>query len=119
MNRQVNPTPVIPYRRLVGEVLQARRLELNLHQRQLASALGITQSGYSRIEKGETTISVSQLRIVAGILRTLPSDLLVTADLWARQLRARGVTVSDEKEISPAAILIALGILTALIASTS
>lgn len=119
MNRSVNPSPAIPYNRLVGEVLQARRTARGLHQNHLASALGVTQSGYSRIEKGETTLTISQLRILARALGTSSNEILASADAWAQQLRARGVNVTDEKEVPRAAILIGLGILAAIIAATS
>lgn len=119
MSRAVNTIPVVPYPRLVGEVLQHRREALGLYQSQLASALSVTQSAYSRIEKGETTVSVSQLRMLAHTLGTTPGNLLAEADQWALQLSMHGVNVIDSKEVSPAAILIGLGILAALLASAS
>ena len=79
----------------------------------MATALGILQPAYSRIEKGDTSITVTQLRIVARTLNMRPSYILDETDRWTQRLRAQGVTISDEKEVPQAALLIGLGILAA------
>lgn len=113
------PTPEIPYTALVGQVLAVRRQNLGLQQNVLAHALGISQSAYSRIEQGKTSLSIPQLRIVADVLYSSPSEILAQAESQTALLAARGVAISDEKNVSPAALLIGLGILAAIIASTS
>jgi transcriptional regulator with XRE-family HTH domain len=118
MKSQASPSkPAIPYTALVGQVILQHRNRRGLHQNELAGALGITQSAYSRIEKGDTTISIPQLRVMARRLGVDASVLLEEADALAKRLRAQGVEVSDEKGVHPAAILIALGILAAILAS--
>ena len=47
-----------------------------------------------------------------------PGDLLREADGLAERLRMQGVVVSDEKGIQPAAVMIGLGILAAILASS-
>lgn len=118
MKGQASPSkPVIPYTALVGQVLLQHRNRRGLHQNDLAEALGVSQSAYSRIEQGDTTISISQLRAIARKLGVDASVFLNEADVLAKRLRAQGVEVSDEKGVHPAAIMIALGILAAILAS--
>jgi transcriptional regulator with XRE-family HTH domain len=112
------PKPTIPYTALVGQVLLRHRGRMELDQNDLAEALNASQSAYSRIEQGDTTISISQLRVIARRLRIRPGDILSEADGLAEQLRAQGVDVSDEKGINPAAVMIGLGILAAIIAAS-
>ena len=118
MNTQAShPQPAIPYTALVGQVLLGHRGRKSLHQNDLAAALGVSQSAYSRIEQGDTTISISQLRVIARRLDIAPGDLLREADGLAERLRMQGVEVSDEKGVHPAAVMIGLGILAAILAS--
>lgn len=118
MKKQVKPPqPVIPYTALVGKVLSDHRERQGLHQNALAEALGLSQSAYSRMENGDTTISISQLRVIGRRLGIPSGDLLKEADGLAEQLRRQGVEVNEEKGIHPAAIMIGLGILAAILAS--
>ncbi len=85
----------------------------------MARGLGISQSAYSRLEQGQSAMSVTQLRMIAEKLGTTPDFLLHHTTRYASQLRVQGVTVNDEKQTSAAGVLIALGILAALFASAS
>ncbi len=110
--------PKITYGELLGKIIDYRRKQLGLLQAPFAEALGITQSGYSRLEKGQSAMSVVQLQIVARLLRCTPANLLADADRYAVQLRAQGAEiVTDKQNSSAAGLLIALGILAALLAS--
>ena len=111
--------PVVPYPVLVGQIIQARRNQMGLHQNQIANAIGLSRSAYSRIESGDTSMTLSQLRPVARALGLAPSQLLTEADNYARRLEANGVSIPDVKAVNPAALLIGLGLLTALVAATS
>ncbi len=117
IRRTSPPKPIIPYTALVGQVILRHRGRLGLHQSDLAAALTVSQSAYSRIEQGDTTISISQLRVVARRLGIRPGDILSEADDLAERLRSQGVEVSDEKGVNPAAVMIGLGILAAILAS--
>ena len=112
--------PKITYGEVLGKIVEHRRKQLELTQEPFARSLGITQSGYSRIEKGLTAVSVLQLQAIAQHLRCTPADLLNDADRYVSLLRARGAdVVTEKKDASPAGLLIALGILLALLASSS
>lgn len=112
-----SPHPAIPYTALVGQVLLGHRNRLRLHQNDLAAALGVSQSAYSRAEQGDTTLSISQLRVISHRLGVAPGDILREADVLAERLLIQGVAVSDEKGLQPAAVMIGLGILAAILAA--
>lgn len=111
-------TPAILYATVVGRVVQQYREMKGMKQADLAEVLGITQSAYSRIEKGQTPMTITQLGQVAGHLGLAPGDILQKVDRLTAQLSAQGVEVINQKEpeISAAAVLVALGILIALLA---
>ena len=88
-----------------------------MNQGTLAAALGLSQSAYSRLERGESVLNLSQLRTATGHLGYEPSHLLRMADDYEAQLRAQGVEVVSEKQDKTASILVGLGLLTALLLS--
>jgi transcriptional regulator with XRE-family HTH domain len=97
-------------------VLKWYREGHGLQQYHIASNLGISQPAYSRIEAGGTSVTISQLRIVARRLNVAPSEILARTDRWATQLNHRGVSVTDEKEVPKGALLVALGLLATIVA---
>jgi len=113
------PKPTLTYTTLVGRVVEHHRKQRGIHQEAMAQSIGISQSAYSRLELGHTAMTVTQLRLIAEGLSTTPERLLRHTAQYAGQLRAQGVDVTDEKPNSAAGVLIALGILAALIAAGS
>ena len=111
--------PIVPYTALVGQVVANQRERLRLQQGALAAALGLSQSAYSRIETGDTTMSMSQLNALSQHLRILPSEILRRADALVIQLQAQGVEIISERPTDRAPLLIGLGILAALMLSVS
>lgn len=65
-------------------------------QATLGAGLGMTQSAYSRLERGET-ITMPQIKKLATILGVEPGDLLKTTDVAAARLSEQGVTVLDDR----------------------
>jgi len=111
-------TPKIAYAALVGRVIEHYRLKAGVNQGQIAHALGITQSAYSRLEQGQSAMNVVQLNAVATQLRMTPAQLLQDAERYVAHLRAQGVEITNDKQgSSGAGLLIALGLLAALIAA--
>ncbi len=115
----VIPKPTLTYATLVGRIVEHHRRQQGIHQEAMAQSIGISQSAYSRLEKGQTAMSVTQLRLIAEELSTTPDRLLRDSAQYASRLRAQGVDVTDEKPNSAAGVLIALGILAALLAAGS
>lgn len=116
------PTAVMPYNVLVGQVLQRRREALGKSQGEVAQAIGLTQSAFSRVESGQTALTVSHLRSLSATLGTTAEKILSDADSLAKQLQAKGVQVPNEKLVDndnevKAALLIGLGVLLAILSS--
>lgn len=108
-------TGVVPYSALVGRVIETGRKNIALSQEEMAHRLGLSQSAYSRLEAGQTSMTLSQLRSAAQVLGRESSSLLSEADQYARRLEAQGVAVPNEKQVDKAALLVGLGILLALL----
>ncbi len=81
---------------IVGAVVQHHRKERCTTQAQFAKALGLTQSAYSRLERGVTPFSIPQLMRAAEALQISPVALLDLALRAQEALRARGVPVVDD-----------------------
>lgn len=113
------PPAKLTYTALLGQILQYHRQRVGLQQADVAAALGILQPAYSRIEKGDTSITVAQLRIVARRLGMQPAQIVHEAEQWAQNLRQQGVTVTDEREVPKAALVVGLGILAAALLAAS
>lgn len=111
------PKPAITFSRVVGVVVEHHRKKRSMTQEAMARALGISQSAYSRLEQGQSAMSVTQLRAVAAQLGLLPGALMQDAEGYAAQLQQQGVSITDTKLDSAAGVLIALGILAALVAA--
>lgn len=109
--------PVIPYGAIVGRVIENHRKGAGVDQETLAKALGISQSAYSRLEQGQSAMTLAQLRSVAGSLAMAPGDILHETDHLASRLHSQGVEISEERGISPGALLVARGFLSELLAS--
>ena len=119
MTTPVNPK--IPYGAILGRVIGHHRDLRHITQETLASVLGISQSAYSRLEKGHSGMTVAQLNAIAPHLGMTAGQLLQATEGYAAHLRAGGTEITDQKPEASAApaLLIALGILAALIAAQS
>lgn len=111
------PKPVVTYPALVGKIIADQRAQQKLKQGDLAVALGLSQSAYSRLEAGESVLNLSQLRDVCAQLKLQPAQVLSLADRYELQLRQQNVDVISEKAANPAAIGIGLALLAALLLS--
>jgi transcriptional regulator with XRE-family HTH domain len=64
---------------MVWQVIRSLRLKRNLSQEYLAAQLDITQKTYSRLESGQTRLTIEWLMKIADILEEHPLDLLMDA----------------------------------------
>jgi transcriptional regulator with XRE-family HTH domain len=111
--------PQITYDELLGRIIAYRREQLGLLQEPFATALGITQSAYSRLEKGQSAMTVTQLRTIAPLVRATPGKLLEETDTYALTFQRQGGELIKEKQDSSAApLLVALGLLAAMLAAS-
>lgn len=86
-------TPAATYRAIVGRLLVNHRTSQKLEQQDLAAAVGVTQSTWSRIETGASSLSLDQLKRACDRLKILPADLLRQADDATARLSRQGVSI--------------------------
>lgn len=114
----MNTQAVVPYNTLVGKSIEKLRTQAGLTQADLAAALELGQSGYSKLESGQAAMTVAQLRIIAAKLKCEPHAILKSADELASKLERSGVEVPAKKDENKAALLIGLGLLLALMSKS-
>ena len=111
------PKPIVTYPALVGRILAQKREAHGIKQGALATALGMSQSAYSRLESGDSVMNLSQLRNATAQLGLQPAQVLSWADQYEARLRQQGVEVISEKQDNTAAVAVGLGLLAALLMS--
>ena len=87
------------YPAIVGKVLADFRSQHGMQQKDMASAVGITQATWSRIESGQTSVTLEHLRSAAQTLNMRPAQLLAIADQSEVEAQFRGGTVVETKAI--------------------
>lgn len=80
-----------------GQIFVIYRKKLNLTQKDLAEALGVGVANVSKIESGDTVISVEQLLIICLLFKEKSSDLLNKFENGLKFLDENGVLVSNSK----------------------
>lgn len=60
----------------IGQKIKAARKAMGYTQKELAKRTGYTESGISRIEKGEIDLGVSKVKVFSDVLR-VPVDYIV------------------------------------------
>jgi len=85
------------YQAIVGEVIVQHRKTKKLNQDDLAQKAGMSQSAWSRVEKGETSLSLEQLAKVSHALNLKPHELIAEADKVREELEKNKVKVADNK----------------------
>jgi transcriptional regulator with XRE-family HTH domain len=100
---------ITTYPAVVGSVLAQMRTEQGLHQGEVANAVGVTQATWSRIENGQSNVTVEHLRMAADKLGIQPSQILLNADRHAANIQMGGIDVvptRHDAEIHPAVVLL-------------
>jgi transcriptional regulator with XRE-family HTH domain len=108
-------TPAIPYALLVGRVLGVVRESRGITQGEVASKMGLTQSAYSRLERGESVLNVEQLRIVAGTVKLTVPEILKQVEEYEAKLKQRTVKLVSKGDSTPAEVSQGALVLTSLI----
>lgn len=90
--------PVATYPAIVGGVLSDLRKRANLRQEDVAKAIGVAQTTWSRIETGQSSATVEHLKLAAEHLGYPPSDILYFADQAACHLKNQGVEIKITRE---------------------
>jgi len=85
--------PETTYQAVIGRVIVKFRKEPGVDQAALAKGVGVTQSTWSRIERGESSLSIGQLAKAAEHLCVNPSTILLEVESAVKELRNQGVIV--------------------------
>ncbi len=94
------PNAFTTYPALVGSILATLRKQEDppLTQQQVADAVGVSVSTWSRIETGETALTVEQLAMAASTLGTSPGAILGAADIKLIELWEKGIATAWQRE---------------------
>jgi len=103
-NNQANK--VAPYSSIVGSIIANARRNKGLGQAEISSQLNISQATWSRIERGTTSVNVSQLSSIAELLHVAPHEILSKADDMASELKSRGINITHYPEKNNEAMVI-------------
>lgn len=85
--------PETTYQAVVGRIIVKFRKDLGIDQAVLAKGVGVTQSTWSRVERGESSLSIGQLAKAAEHLRVSPSTILFEVESAVKELKSKGVIV--------------------------
>jgi transcriptional regulator with XRE-family HTH domain len=110
-------SPATTYPTIVGVVIAQLRDQQGLLQEHLAQHLGVTQATFSRIENGQSSLTVEQLRLVAQRLGKNPSHILAFAEEIELRMHNQGIEVTpkrDDERLKNVLILIGTAALIAM-----
>ncbi|MEM6298127.1 MAG: helix-turn-helix transcriptional regulator [Bacteroidota bacterium] len=81
----------------VGQQIRTIRSAKGLTQENIADMLGMTTSGYAKIERGQTEIGLSRLKKIAEALEIKPSQLLKQGEIteYNVQITGQNATVGN------------------------
>src|SRR5688500_3186985 len=89
--------PVTTYPAIVGRVLAELRKERGLNQEDVAESVGVGQAAWSKIERGDSALTVGQLFAASERMDLTAGDVLKYADLVRREAEVQGVEVETER----------------------
>lgn len=112
---------------VLGVVLVKLRMDKEMSQADLAAAMGLSASTWSRIEKGDSGLSIDQLKQVSKVLGLSPGNILDLADLAEKEAIRQGIRIDQSAttiaslraKSSPVAASIAAGIAAGSVASAA
>jgi len=93
----VKLSPETTYQAVIGRVIVRIRKDLSVEQAELATAVGVNQSTWSRIERGESSMSVEQLIIAAEYLKIKPSAVFWEVEVAIQELKQQGLVIRTLK----------------------
>jgi len=91
--------PTTTYSALVGAILTRFRHQTGRQQAEVGEAVGLNQSGWSKIERGTVGLTIETLALAAPLLGVEPGAVMAEADRVARYLEGRGVQVLRSRQL--------------------
>lgn len=92
-----NKIGITSFPAVLGTVIANLRKKKNIGQSELAQKLGITASTLSRIENGESAMTIDQLYVASEVLCVKPHKLLEAAEKVEEALQKVGVDAVGER----------------------
>ena len=87
------------YDEILGQIVSTERKKLGLDQKELAKILEINQPALSRIERGESAVSVAMLLKLSDAFKMPASQLIERFQFIIERLREDSISVVPKKEI--------------------
>ena len=91
------PLVAVSYPAVVGAILLAKRKEVGLSQVEMADAVGLNVSTWSRVENGDSAMTIEQLVSAATALNVLPSSVLKEAEVKLEELMTKGIAAGANR----------------------
>ena len=91
------PLVAVSYPAIVGAILLAKRKEIGLSQAEMADAVGLNVSTWSRVENGESAMTIEQLASAASALKVLPSSVLQATEVKLEELQTKGIATGANR----------------------
>jgi transcriptional regulator with XRE-family HTH domain len=88
------------YPAVFGAFLSTKRKERGLSQAEIAETVGLTLSTWSRIENGETALTLEQLAQVALALSVTPGEMMTIVDTIVAELSKKGIATNIQRVTS-------------------
>lgn len=85
--------PSTKYRAILGKVLETQRNALKKNQQEFATEINASQSAWSRVETGQSSLSVEEFVVVCQALKLRPEEALQRVHRSIDYLQKRGVRV--------------------------
>ena len=86
------------YQSVLGRLIAQKRQQKQIDQGEMAKAVGVSRSTWSRIEAGESALNMDQLAKAASRLGISVGVLMIEADEVAGKLREQDVEVLDSRD---------------------
>lgn len=93
---------------VLGQLIVFKRKQLGLEQGELAAKMGVSRAALSRLERGESSLNLSILQLLARGLETKMSKLIAELERAMADLDAQGVDIVDKKETEKKNMALAL-----------
>lgn len=98
------------YAEIIGYVIRTMREKQKITQAQMAEMMGMTQSAWSNLESGSSTLSIIQIAKIAKILNQTVQEITASADGIMEELEKAGVKIKEDKKEASKLGLILLGV---------
>ncbi len=89
------------YTIIVGAIIGHLRKKKGLGQKDIAEKLDITQSAWSKLERGDTCLSITQLNQISQILEIPANRILRHAEKAQEKLKKENIEVLDKPLSQP------------------